>query len=115
MKTITLELAEEPGTRAVVRISGVPVGELYGIQERTTPIPGTRAKFRALAKAFAPYLVSWTLPGDPTAEGLEAIDFNLALAIINGWLRGVASAPLPLLVTSSDGEPSEALPDSPSP
>jgi hypothetical protein len=70
------------------------------------PLPRTRAQFDALADAFLPFVESWTYPEPVDRDGFAARDINLALAIVHGWLRGVASAPLPLLRTSSDGEPS---------
>lgn len=104
--TLTLEVEEDPGSSVVVRISPVPVAVLYDVQARARRIPQNRAQFDALADAFVPYVESWTYPEPVDRDGCAARDFNLFLAFVNGWLQGVASAPLPLLRRSSDGEPS---------
>jgi hypothetical protein len=104
--TATLTLEDDTGSSVVVRISPVPVGVLYDVEARARRLPRTRAQFDALADAFLPFVESWTYPEPVDRDGLAARDINLALAIVHGWLRGVASAPLPLLRTSSDGEPS---------
>jgi hypothetical protein len=105
--TATLTLEDDTGSSVIVRISPVPVGVLYDVQARARRIPQTRAQFDALADAFLPFVESWTYPEPVDRDGFASRDFNLALALVNGWLQGVASAPLPLLRRLSDGDPSE--------
>ena len=109
--TLTLEVEEEPGSSVTVRISPVPVAVLYDVQARARRVPQTRAQFDALVEAFLPYVESWSFDEPITVDGFATLDFNLSFALVNGWLRGVASAPLPLLRRSSDGEPSETPQD----
>jgi hypothetical protein len=109
--TLTLEIEEDPGSSVTVIISPVPVAVLYDVQGRIRRLPQTRAQFDALAEAFLPYVESWTFDQPVDTDGFAALDWNLDIAIINGWLRGVASAPLPLLRRSSDGDPSETPQD----
>ncbi len=114
LKTATLELEDDPGGQVVVTISPVPVSALFDIRDQLVRTPRTRAQFDKLAVAFVPFLVSWTFEIPLDAKGFASLDFNLALAIVNGWITEVIRAPLPLLQRSSDGDPSEA-PAAPSP
>ena len=96
MATLTLEVEEQPGSSVTVRISPVPVGALYDVMARGRRVPQTRAQFDALASAFLPFVESWTYDAPIDNDGFATLDINLALAFVNGWLQGVASAPLPL-------------------
>jgi hypothetical protein len=108
VKTATIRAAEDPSASIVVIVSPVPVDALFTCVERVGKLPRTRKAFAELAATFAPFLESWSYDPPATAEGLMQVDYNLALAIIRRWATEVAEAPLPLLVSSSDGDPSEA-------
>ena len=109
MKTVTLEVEEEPGSEIVVRVSDVPVADLYDLNTRAASIPRDLEEFRAMAEKFAPFLVSWTFGATADADGLMTRDYGMVMGIIGGWIQGVVQAPPPLLRRSSDGgqSPSE--------
>lgn len=113
MRTLTIEFGEYPGDEYVVRISPVPVDDLFAVNDALGTW-NTRKGMTALRELFAPFVES--CPGDdsPTAATLGRLDINLLLALAREWQRGVAQVPLPLPVTSSDGTASET-PEAPSP
>ena len=114
MRTKTIEFEEYPDDTIVVRVSPVPVDDLFTVLDAFTQFR-TREGFVALVEAFAPFLESWTFPEPADAEGLRKRDINLVLAIVREWREGVGEVPLPLPRRSSDGGPSEAPQESPSP
>lgn len=114
MTTAVLRPAEDPSSEIVVVISPVPVGALFDCLGRAGAPPRTRKAYEALAERFIPFVQSWTYGHPVTAAGFLELDYNLGLAVVHQWAREVAQAPLPLLLSSSDGEPSEE-PAAPSP
>lgn len=106
MKTATLHPAEAPGESITVIVSPVPVDTLFALVEQAGKLPRTRKAFDTLASAFLPFVESWSYDLPLTPAGYAKLDFNLAIALVHGWAKEVATAPLPLLVSSSDGTPS---------
>ena len=108
MKTLSVRFKEMPGEEIVVRLSPVPTVDLLNIAELIAKLRLSRQSVRAMATAFAPYVVSWSYPEPVGVDGLLARDFNVLYATVNAWIGGVRDAPRPLPLRSSDGEPSEA-------
>jgi hypothetical protein len=100
-----IEFEEDPGTEHRVRLSPVPVSTFEDVTEAFVKTAQSMLpeNVRALREAFAP-----VYDGDASA-----LDVNVFLALVREWLREVRTAPLPLRLRSSDGEPS-ADPESPS-
>ena len=107
MKTVTLEF-EEDGRSVEVRVSGVPVADLYAINEQAAGIPRDLKAYCALAERFAPFLVAWTFDEPLDADGLIAIGYSEMMAILRGWTEGVILAPPPLLRRSSATDTSQS-------
>jgi hypothetical protein len=114
VRTKTVEFEEYPDDSYVVRVSPVAVDDLFAVLDAFARFR-TREGFIELTEMFAPFIESWTHPEPVDAAGLRRRDINLVLALIREWREGVGEVPLPLPRRSSDGEPSEAPPESPSP
>lgn len=115
MRTGTIAFDEE-GIEFEVRLSPVPVSEYFDVREKRDAARfSDRASFRALCDALASVVVSWNRDTDPSGEALMGEDFNVVIALTGHWVREVTQLPLPLLRSSSDGEPSGELPGSESP
>ena len=93
-----IEFEEEPGTEFRVRLSPVPLSTFEAITDAFVNVVSSMLpeNTRALGAAFAP-----VYDGD-----VSALDVNVFLALVREWLREVRTAPLPLRLRSSDGEPS---------
>lgn len=107
MKTLTIEFEEFPGETVEVRISPVPVMDFFKVQNAGRALRVAEESFTDLATVFAPFVESWSFPEPVGVEGLLARDYNWFIAVVNLWIKGVRDVPLPLPLTSSDGEPSE--------
>ena len=107
MKVVEIALEDE-GEQIVARLSPVPLREFGEIVDLFGQALAGRwpDALRPLYAAWAPFVVSWSFPDDPTAETLEGQDATIVLAAIRAWITGVRRAPLPLLVTSSGIAPS---------
>jgi hypothetical protein len=94
-----IEFEEDPGTEHRVRLSPVPMSTFEAVTEAFVNVVQSMLpeNTRALGAAFAP-----VYDGD-----VAALDVNVFLALVREWLREVRTAPLPLRLRSSDGEPSE--------
>lgn len=114
MKLATVEFAEYPGDEYVVRISPVPIDDLFAINDALARW-NTRGGLTDLKERFAPFIESWPLEAAPDAATIGQLDVNLLLALIRAWRKGVAEVPLPLPLPPSDGALSEALLETSSP
>lgn len=103
-----IEFEECPEQEFRVRLSPVPLSAYESITDAFVAVVSSMLpeNTRALGAAFAA-----VYDGD-----VAALDVNVFLALVREWLREVRTAPLPLRLRSSDGEPSvDPEADSPSP
>lgn len=110
MDTVVVRFEEEPGEETEMRVSGVPLRELFDIQEMQ--VRWTREAFRGLCDRLAVFLVRWTYPEPATADGLLSRDPNWVLALRNAWITAIVELPLPLAARSSGGTRSPEEPTS---
>lgn len=120
-KLYRLTFDEHPGL--VVRAKSCSAAQLLRVSElaENTEQGKELGGVRMLFGEFAEVLVSWNLEdqdGEPvptTLEGLLAQDFDLVIALIDGWMEAVAGVPAPLEQPSSSGAPFlvESLPMEP--
>lgn len=109
MRTLRLVLDEYPEDAIVLRLAPVPLDTFFDISERwdATVRGGDRSPdaIRSLFRDFgdAGFIVSWTYPEAPDGAGMLRRDYGVAIQIVNSWLKGVGSVPVPLPLTSSDG------------
>lgn len=104
-KTHAVEFEGYPG-EYVVRVSPVPVDDLFTVNDAMRRW-NTREGMTELKASFAPFIETWPLEGEPSAETVGRLDVNLLLALVREWQAGVAEVPLPLPRTSSGGDPSD--------
>jgi hypothetical protein len=104
MKTLTIEFEEFPSETVEVRISPVPVVDFFKVQTAGRSLRVAEESFTDLATVFAPFVEAWSFPEPVGVEGLLARDYNWFIAVVNLWIKGVRDVPLPLPLTSSDGE-----------
>lgn len=115
-----LQFEDYPGL--IVRCRSGNLGQYLGIHEVAgdTPadlnpnLPEGWGSVRRLTEAFAHVLVSWNYcekvgdadpePVPATAEGMLAMDYQMLLAIVNGWLGAVGGVPGPLDSGSGSGD-----------
>ena len=115
IKTIRLEGDRWAG--AWVKVSqALPIGKFLAVADlmRNVGEAGTGNTAQALAVFARVGLIEWNLTDEEgadipaTEEGLLGLPLELALAITNAWMEGMALPPAPLSQPSANGEPSRA-------
>lgn len=107
-KFAVIEFEDYPEQEFRVRLSPIPMSTFEAVTDAFVAVVQSMLpeNTRALRDAFAQ-----VYDGD-----LSALDVNVFLALVREWLREVRTAPLPLRLRSSDGEPSaDPEADSPNP
>lgn len=104
--TIRVEHDEYPDQWVDLQVSPAPVKNYFAVQKALTAI-GTEESFETLFTALGPFVVAWSWPEEPGADGLWARDLNYVIDLGGAWLSGVAEVPLPLRRRPTDGTPSE--------
>jgi hypothetical protein len=102
------------------------LGDLTQLTELSELPPGSVAAIRGLLEGCGHALVDWNLededtgPVEASPAGLNGLDLDVAMAILQAWMTAVAGVSGPLGQPSSDGKPSLAAslpmePSTPSP